>query len=190
MKPDMEQGLRWFLGAVVFAIGTGLCGGSWLASAQVFSPNVPACEMLPIAELEAQYSAKASAPKGTAIVGSVCSINLAGHVIKLQETQPGTEGTPTSIQMGLAGATMMLGERKNSDSSKLETKDFGNVGCIRVRLHGVMGEPVAKPISSTSCFLVQGGYLNLTMGREDGQDVSFEVVKQWLEKAGARRKSP
>jgi hypothetical protein len=145
--------------------------------------------LLPIADLEARYAAKASAPKGTAIVGSVCDINLAEYVVKLQEAAPGTGGTPTSIQMGLAGAAMMLGDSDSSQISKPAIKDFGSVGCIKMTLQLSKEGPRAKAVVSTSCFLVEGGYLNLTMGREDGQDVSFESVKQWLEKAAARRKS-
>ncbi len=145
VKLAMIERSRRLLGLVVFSIGTGLCVGPWLASAQMFSPNVPACGLLPIAELEAQFGAKASAPRGTAISGSVCTVNLAGHVIKLQEVPSGTGGTPTSIQMGLTGATMMLAESKNS---KPEIRDFGNVGCIKVSLPLSKDGPLAKSINS------------------------------------------
>lgn len=36
---------------------------------------------------------------------------------------------------------------------------------------------------------VQGNYMQLAVSSEDGTDVSFEIVKHLLEKAGARRKT-
>jgi hypothetical protein len=163
-----------------------------VASAQGLNPKSPACDLLPIADLEAQYGAKANVPGGITLAGnSTCKANVARSTIQMQMAQPGTEGVPTSIQMGLAGAMLMYGDARkdNHISWKLETQDFGNVGCIKMTMQqGFDGKPLATPIPSTSCFLVQGGYLNLTIASEDGKDVSVDVVRRLLEKAAARRK--
>jgi hypothetical protein len=39
----------------------------------------------------------------------------------------------------------------------------------------------------TICFLVQGGYLDITVGSDNPKDISLEVVKGFLEKAASRR---
>jgi hypothetical protein len=181
------------IGLVLFSMAAWLCAGSRLASAQGLNAKAPACGLLPIADLEAQYGAKANVPGGITIMGnSTCSANVARTAIKLQMAPPGDAGAPTSIQMGLAGAMMMFGDAGKDDRmfSKPETQDFGNVGCIKIGTQqGLDGKPLAKPIPTTSCFLVQGGYLNLTVASEDGKDVSFDVVRRLLEKAAARRKT-
>jgi hypothetical protein len=182
------------IGLVVFSMAAWLCASSRLASAQGLNAKAPACGLLPIADLEVQYGAKASVPGGLQLPGqadSTCGVNLARTTIKLQAAPPGTEGVPTSIQMGLAGAMLLSGDAgKDHMWSKPETKDLGNVGCIKVSMQqGFGGKPLATPIPSATCFLVQGGYLNLTIASEDGKDVSFDVVRRLLEKAAARRKT-
>ncbi len=52
---------------------------------------------------------------------------------------------------------------------------------------GFDGKPLAKPLLTTSCFLVQGGYLNMSAAGENPKQVRFDVVKGLLEKAAARR---
>jgi hypothetical protein len=68
-----------------------------------------------------------------------------------------------------------------------DTKDFGSVGCYTMKVApGVLGIP--KPLHGTACFQLSGGYLILTLGSEDPDQVSYDVVKRFLEKAAARRK--
>ena len=98
----------------------------------------------------------------------------------------GNSGVPTSIQQGLVGARMMLGAAKQSPGTK--TKDFGRVGCLSLKMtKGFDGKPLAKPLLTTSCFLVEGGYLNMSVASENPKQVRFDLVKALLEKAAARR---
>ena len=81
---------------------------------------------------------------------------------------------------------MMLGEAKQAPETN--TKDFGKVGCLSMKMtKGFDGKPLAKPLLTTSCFLVEGGYLNLSVTSENPKQVGFDVVKPLLEKAAAKR---
>ena len=80
----------------------------------------------------------------------------------------------------------MLGEARQSPEAN--TKDFGNVGCLRIKMKKAFdGKPLAKPLVTSSCFLVEGGYLNLSVAGKNPKQVKFDVVKGLLEKAAARR---
>jgi hypothetical protein len=46
---------------------------------------------------------------------------------------------------------------------------------------------LARPLLTTSCFLVEGGYLNLSVAGENPRQVGFDAIKALLEKAAARR---
>ena len=59
--------------------------------------------------------------------------------------------------------------------------DCGEVVCV----HSTLTLGSDKPVHSTGCFQVAGGYLHLTLTSEDG---SNEHVKDLLQKALARRK--
>jgi hypothetical protein len=52
---------------------------------------------------------------------------------------------------------------------------------------GFNGKALARPLLTTSCFLVEGGYLNMSVSGENAKQVRFDVVKALLEKAAARR---
>ncbi len=81
---------------------------------------------------------------------------------------------------------MMLGEARQAP--KTNTKDFGKVGCLTMKMRkGFNGKPLAKPLLTTSCFLVEGGYLNLSVASENRRQVGFDLVKRLLEKAAAQR---
>ena len=141
---------------------------------------------MPTSELEAAYGGKPTNPHGFDGDSSVCTVNIGGLAIKLQSAVPGTAGLPTSIQQGLAGARMMLGAARQSAGTK--TRDFGKVGCMNLKMtKGFDGKALAKPLLTTSCFLVEGGYLNLSVSGENAKQVRFDVVKALLEKAAARR---
>ncbi len=144
------------------------------------------CQLLPTSELESTYRGKLTSPHGIDGESSICSANIGGYAIKLQSAAPGTPGVPTSISLGLAGARMMLGQAKQKPDEN--TKDFGNVGCMSMKMtRGFDGKPLAKRLFTTSCFLVEGGYLNLTIAGDDAKQVGFEKVKPLLEKAAALR---
>src|SRR5262245_7406886 len=71
-----------------------------------------ACRLMPNAELEAHFGAKPkSTPRGMDGDGlSTCTATFsATNLAKLEVSPPGTAGVPTSIEMGLAGARMILG---------------------------------------------------------------------------------
>jgi hypothetical protein len=144
------------------------------------------CQLMPTTELEATYRGKLTNPHGIDGESSICTANIRGLAIKLQSAAPGTPGVPTSISQGLVGARMMLGQAKQKPEDN--TRDFGNVGCMSMKMtRGFDGKPLAKRLFTTSCFLVEGGYLNLTIAGDDAKQVGFEKVKPLLEKAAARR---
>jgi hypothetical protein len=182
-------GLQKTAPAVFFAITFTFTAGPRSVAAQTspsYGPEAKACKLMPTPELEASYGGKATNPHGTDSVGSICTVNIGGLAVKLQSAPPGTGGVPTSIPQGLMGARMMLGEAKQAPETS--TKDFGKVGCLSMKMtKGFDGKPLAKPLLTTSCFLVEGGYLNMSVSSENPKQVGFDVVKPLLEKAAAKR---
>jgi hypothetical protein len=161
-----------------------------------FTPNAKACSLLPIADLEAHFGGKATPPRGVTGVsaGSTCSVHIKSqhfeHVIKIQSEPPGTPGLPRTIKEGLAGARMLLEDAKahNSAVVLLEEKDFGSIGCYSAKVS--LGQFASKSGAwgyGTTCFLVQGGYLQIDVSSDNPKDISLEVVKGFLEKAASRR---
>ena len=151
-----------------------------------YGPNAKACKLMPTPDLEASYGGKVTNPHGIEGDSSVCTVNIGGLAIKLQSAPPGTAGVPTSIQQGLMGARLMLGEAKQSPQTN--TKDYGKVGCLSMKMmKGFDGKPLGKPLLTTSCFLVEGGYLNMSVAGENPKQVGFDVIKALLDKAAARR---
>jgi hypothetical protein len=171
--------------AAMFALGA----GPRSLAAQTSPTSVAeakACHLMPTAELEAAYGSKPTNPHGFDGDSSVCTVNIRGLAIKLQSAAPGAPGVPTSIRQGLAGARMMLGAAKQSAATS--TKDYGDVGCLDMKMtKGFDGKTLARPLLTTSCFLVEGGYLNLSVSGENAKQVGFAQVKALLEKAAARR---
>ena len=149
-------------------------------------PDAKACQLMPASDLEASYGGKVANPHGADGDSSTCTVNIGGLAVKLQSAPPGTAGVPTSIEQGLLGARMMLGEAKQAPKTNI--RDFGKVGCLRMKMTKEFdGKPLAKPLLTTSCFLVEGGYLNLSVASENPRQVGFDLVKRLLEKAAARR---
>ena len=149
-------------------------------------PNATACKLMPTPELEAGFGGKVTQPHGADGDLSICTVNIGGTAVKLQSAPPGTGGVPTTIAQGLMGARMMLGEAKQAPETN--TKDFGRVGCLSMKMtKGFDGKPLARPLLTTSCFLVEGGYLNLSVSGENPKQLSFELVKSLLEKAAVKR---
>jgi hypothetical protein len=141
---------------------------------------------MPTPDLEASYGGKVSTPHGSDGDSSICTVNIGGLAVKLQSLPPGTRGVPTSVPQGLVGARMMLGAAKQAPQTN--TKDFGKVGCLSMKMTKAFdGKPLAKPLLTTSCFLVEGGYLNLSVASENPRQVGFDLVKRLLEKAAAKR---
>jgi hypothetical protein len=70
-----------------------------------------------------------------------------------------------------------------------ETKDFGSVGCSMEtwEKNPITKEALGKPVHSTTCILVRGGFLTLGMASDDQAKVSFDVVRRFLEAAAAKR---
>lgn len=151
-----------------------------------FETQPKVCQLMPTAELEAAYGGKVTKPHGFDGESSVCTANIGGLAIKLQSAAQGTPGVPISISQGLAGARMMLGQAKQKPEDN--ARDFGNVGCMSMKMtRGFDGKALAKRLFTTSCFLVEGGYLNLSVSGENPKQVGFDRVKPLLEKAAARR---
>ncbi len=154
---------------------------------------------MPTPDLESIYGGKVTNPHGVDGETSVCTVNIGGVAIKLQSAPPGADGVPASIQQALVGARLMSGamqspvpparrRRYKNQPSQVETKDFGKVGCLSMKMtKGFDGKPLANPLFTTSCFLVEGGYLNMSVASENSKQVRFDAVKGLLEKAAARR---
>ena len=141
---------------------------------------------MPTSELEAAYGGEVTNPHGFDGDSSICTVNIGRLAIKLQSATPEAAGLPTSIQQGLAGARMMLGAAKQSAATM--TRDFGKVGCMNLKMtKGFDGKALAKPLFTTSCFQIEGGYLNMSVSSENRRQVGFERVKALLEKAAAGR---
>jgi hypothetical protein len=68
----------------------------------------------------------------------------------------------------------------------LEEKDFGSIGCYKAKVNPGKLKSGAWGYD-TACFLVQGGYLMLSVTSDNPKDISIEVVKGFLEKAASRR---
>jgi hypothetical protein len=49
------------------------------------------------------------------------------------------------------------------------------------------GKALSRPLFTTSCFLVEGGYLNMSVSSANSRQVGFERVKALLEKAATKR---
>jgi hypothetical protein len=151
-----------------------------------YGPNARACKLMPTPDLEASFGGKVTNPQGMDGDSSVCTVNIGGLAIKLQSAAPGTAGVPTSIQQGLMGARLTLGEARQSPATN--TKDYGKIGCLSMKMtKGFDGKPLAQALLTVSCFLVEGGYLNMSVAGESSKQVGFDVVKASLEKAAARR---
>jgi len=180
--------LRQTATTAILAIALAFVAGPHSLAAQTspyYGPNAKACKLMPSSDLEASYG-QVTNPHGIDGDSSVCTVNIGGLAIKLQSAPPGTAGVPTSIQQGLAGARLMLGEAKQSPETS--TKDFGRVGCLSLKMtKGFDGKPLAKPLLTSSCFLVEGGYLNMSVAGENPRQVGFDVIKALLEKAASRR---
>jgi hypothetical protein len=180
--------LRRIISAIL-ATTLALLGGPFSLTAQTspyYDPNAKACKLMPTSDLEASFGGKVTNPHGFDGDSSVCTVNIGGLAIKLQSAPPGTTGVPNSIQQGLMGARLMLGEAKQSPESN--TKDYGKVGCLGMKMtKGFDGKALAKPLLTTSCFLVEGGYLNMSVAGENPKQVGFDVIKALLEKAATRR---
>lgn len=151
-----------------------------------YGPDAKACKMMPTADLEASYGGKVTNPHGFDGDSSICTVNIGGLAVKLQSAPPGTGGVPTSIPQGLMGVRLMLGDAKQAPEAN--TKDFGRVGCLSMKMtKGFDGKPRAKSLFTSSCFLVEGGYLNMSVASENPKQVGFDLIKTLLEKAAARR---
>jgi hypothetical protein len=155
-------------------------------ASQNYGSEAKACKLMPTPELEAAFGGKVKNPHGADGESSVCTVNIGGLAIKLQSSPPGASGVPASIQQGLVGFRMMLAEA--GQSPETNTRDFGDVGCMSLKMtKGFDGKRLAKPLFTASCFLVEGGYLNMSVAGENRKQIGFDVLRSLLEKAAARR---
>jgi hypothetical protein len=150
------------------------------------APKTKVCQLLPTTELESTFRGKVTNPHGFDGESSICTANIGEVAIKLQSAAPGMRGVPITVSEGLVGERMMLGQAKQKPERN--TRDFGDVGCMSMKMtRGFDGKPLAKRLFTTSCFLVGGGYMNLTIAGNDVKHVGFETVKALLKKSAARR---
>jgi hypothetical protein len=162
--------------------------GTVPAGAQGPTAKARACSFLPVADLEAHYGGKGTV-KGMEEEGlSTCSLTIGAHVAKVQAV---ATRVPTTITQGLEGAKKMFGGAgAEGQIELLEARDLGKVGCFTVETKGVATRrnPRPKPLFGTTCFVVDGGYLNMALADHDRNRVGFDLVRQFLDKAVARRK--
>jgi hypothetical protein len=160
-------------GVVAIIIGVGSSGR--VTSAQA-TPN--ACALLPIAELEARFGAKATPPKGSeASTLSMCAANFPDvrHSASVNMRPPSAADTMSVEQT--------LEMTKSAMRGRFESQVFGTIGCFRTDLP--MG---GKPLPSATCFQNAGGYLALAVGSDDPKHLDFNVLVDLLKKAAAKRK--
>jgi len=170
--------------AIALAIGLVVTGSARTPAAGQAGAPAKACGLLPIADIEALYGAKASMPRGTdSDTLSTCSVTIANQIVTVRSSAPGTQGTPASVQAGIAAQQSMPPGR---GMTRAEAKDYGDVGCLHSTI--TLGPDRTPPIHSTSCFLVTAGFLQLALTSEDAGLVSDDHVKGLLAKAAARRK--
>jgi hypothetical protein len=136
-----------------------------------------ACQLLPAAELEAHFGAKASPVRGSDTSSvSTCAVDI-------PDRQHGADlilrpaAAPLTVEQRLAG----LGPHLERQGSQIKT--FGNVGCFTDKLD--LGP---TKLSVATCFLDNGGYLSLSLRSEDPKQATLEAAKELLEKAAAKRK--
>ena len=172
------------------AAGLFLLMGPVPARAQRPTANARACGFLPVADLEAYYGGKGTVKGTEGETLSICSLTIGGHVVKVQAAQPGATGLPTTIAQGLEAAKKMFGAAGGEGQIELlEARDLGKVGCFTVETRGVVTRRRRpKPLFGTTCFVVDGGYLNIALGDHDRNRVGFDIVRQFLDKAVAKRK--
>jgi hypothetical protein len=131
-----------------------------------------------MAALESALGATPRAPTGSdQDKFSSCRVTVGTVNVKLEYHQAGQPGLPPDVKTGLAGAREML---TSGDSAILESKDFGNMGCLQSTL-SVMGTKAYV----TTCFMPKG-YYTLTMNRE-ASAIPMDTVKGVLEKVAAAR---
>lgn len=141
------------------------------------SPNAKACAYLPVAELEAHFGAKAQNMRGLDLsTQNTCTAQFPDgqHVGRV-------ESHPSSAADIAMSAAQRLDFVRQADK-KVETRDFGSVGCFRTSID------LGKPVPVTTCFLAKTAYLAFTLQSPDAAQVSYEATRSLLEKAAARRK--
>lgn len=161
----------------VVAIGLGALGWPAASFGQAGSA-AKACGLMPTADLEAHFGAKASAIRGSDTPSvSMCSVDLPDrrHGADLM-IRPPASGSLT-VEQRLAAIRPALVDRNGS-----RTRTFGDVGCFTDQLE------MTPKLPTTACFLDRRGYVSLSFRSDDAKHLDFEAVKQLLEKAAARRK--
>ena len=164
----------WICSGVVLMIGVESFGRP--ASAAQAAPK--ACALLPIAELEARFGAKATPPKGSdASTMSMCSANFPDvrHSASVNMRPPSSADTMSVEQT--------LEMTKSAMRGKFDSQVFGNIGCFRTDVP--MG---GKPLPSATCFQNAGGYLALAVASDDPKHLDFAFLVDQLKKAAAKRR--
>ena len=158
------------------ALGLGGLGRPAEAHGQA-TATAAACGLLPTADLEAHFGAKATAVRSSDTpTVSMCSMDLPDrrHGADLSSKPAGP--VSLSVEQRLAALRPML----EQEGSRIQT--FGTVGCFTGQLD--LG---GTKLPTTTCFLDQKGYLSLSLRSDKAKDLDFEAVKQLLEKAAGRR---
>jgi hypothetical protein len=153
-----------------------LPGYAEIANAETASTD-ERCRLLPIAELESHFGARAAAVRESeSVAGTLCSADI-------PDRRQGAE--LLSKEAGPAAPTME--ERVSALKQPLELRgaeltSFGPVACFtdHTKIAGTK-------LFTATCFQEAGGYLSLSLRSEDRQRVAVEAVKQLLEKAALKR---
>jgi hypothetical protein len=166
------------IGVAPLAVALALLAAS--ASGQP-RPDAKVCKLLPVAELEVLFGAKAARVSGNdAAAMSLCSASF-GDVRRSASvnTRP---PSPGDTMLGVEGTLNMV-KAGIKEEGGFESKVFGSVGCMKHAQE--MGD---TPLPSTTCFLLEGGSLAMAVSSDDPKVASYETVKDLLETAAARRK--
>lgn len=152
-----------------------LCASSLYAQAG-WTPK--ACRILSIPDLEAHFGAKAATPRGADLpTVSTCHVDIPDHLHGVDVISYPSKPSESTVDQRLTAIRPML-EKKGS-----RIKSFGSTACFTDQM-----DLSSVKLPTATCFLVDKGYLSLTLHSDNPKGLGFEVVKSLLEKAAARRR--
>ena len=149
------------------------------------------CSLLPMAEIETLYGSKAALPANYygSETGATCTVSIAGGFVRVVSAAPAAAGVASTVHDQLAALQSKIAAGTRNPP-KVEAKDYGDVGCLRLAFTtDPSGKVYDKPFHQTICFQVTGGYLLLHLASSDEKVLADDHVKALLAKAAEKRKA-
>jgi hypothetical protein len=115
-------------------------------------------------------------------------VSIAGGFVRVVSAVPAAAGIGSTVHDQLAALQSKIAAGTRNPP-KVETKDYGDVGCLRVTFTtDPNGKPYDKPFHQAICFQLTGGYLLLHVASTDEKILTDDNVKTLLAKAAEKRK--